>query len=140
MLDTSYDPTFNGGETVYGDATWGGDVVLMRFDPSLSVGMSGVDDEGPVLRTGSFEIRPNPFKPATVFRFRVSEDSPVALEIHDVGGRSVRALLDARVAAGEHEVAWDGRDESGRAVASGVYFVTLTESARRTVRKVVLAK
>jgi len=94
-------------------------------------------------------IQPNPFNPATVIRFSVPEAGPVHLAIHDLTGRVVRVIVDGPVAAGAHEVAWDGRDQVGRAAASGVYFARLqygtsgsspTNGHEVTVRRMVLAR
>lgn len=87
---------------------------------------------------------PNPFNPSTQLRFAMEADGDAALNVYDVQGRLVRAFPAAAYAAGEHAVAWDGRDFAGRAVASGVYQVVL--SARvggemvRQARPVVLVQ
>jgi len=66
---------------------------------------------------------PNPFEAATTIAFRLPEPADVTIRIFDVSGRLVRTLLtDAHRQAGRHEVRWDGRDDSGEPVASGVYF------------------
>jgi hypothetical protein len=68
---------------------------------------------------------PNPFRAATTIRFSVAAAGPATLAIHDVGGRLVRTLLDAALVPGDRRVVWDGRDDAGRALASGVYFYRL---------------
>ena len=55
----------------------------------------------------------------------MAEAGPARLAIFDARGRLVRTLLDGGLAAGDHVVAWDGRDDSGRAAPSGVYFSRL---------------
>ena len=62
------------------------------------------------------------------------------LRVHDVLGRTVRTLVDRVEPTGEHTVAWDGRDEQGRRVASGVYLVTLDGAGRRVARRVTLVR
>jgi flagellar hook assembly protein FlgD len=57
-----------------------------------------------------------------------------------VAGRRVRALLDGQRAAGLHQAAWDGRDDAGRAVASGVYFYRLQAAGRVETRRMLLLK
>jgi flagellar hook assembly protein FlgD len=59
------------------------------------------------------------------------------LRVYDVSGRLVRTLVDGRVEAGRHEVAWDGRDQGGRRTASGVYFYRLQGADREMTRKAV---
>jgi len=81
---------------------------------------------------------PNPFLGATTVRFAMAEAGPARVEIYDTNGRRIRVLVDDVVSAGEHELAWDGRDESGRDTASGVYFVHLragdVQATHRAVR------
>jgi flagellar hook assembly protein FlgD len=57
----------------------------------------------------------------------------VSLELFTVDGRSVARLVDGRLAAGQHALAWDGRDASGRAVTAGIYFARLLIDARTSV-------
>ncbi len=68
---------------------------------------------------------PNPFNPATAIRFFLPTAAQVNLDIYDLQGRRVRSLWTGRAAAGEQEKIWDGRDESGGIVASGLYFSVL---------------
>jgi photosystem II stability/assembly factor-like uncharacterized protein len=68
---------------------------------------------------------PNPFRDATTVRFEVPRAGRVELAIFDTRGARVRTLTDDARSAGVHEVAWDGRDESGRRVAAGAYFFRL---------------
>ncbi|NNE43880.1 MAG: hypothetical protein HKN12_06710 [Gemmatimonadetes bacterium] len=83
---------------------------------------------------------PNPFRASTQIRFRVPRESAVRLTVHDPAGRRVATLIDGRRSAGEHGALWDGRDDAGRAVASGIYFLRLASPEARETRKVVLAR
>jgi spore coat protein A len=76
---------------------------------------------------------PNPFNPATQISFRLSAAGPVDLRIFDVRGQKVRTLASGVFSAGEHSVMWEGQDDSGRSLPSGVYFYQLR--ARDTVQK-----
>jgi flagellar hook assembly protein FlgD len=64
----------------------------------------------------------------------------VRLEVYDVSGRRVRVLLAGSESAGPHEVAWDGCDDMGRPVASGVYFMTLEAGETSVSGKAVLLR
>ncbi len=80
--------------------------------------------------TPSFQLalgqnHPNPFNPVTRIDFAVDQESPVYLAIYDVSGKLVRTLINRRMRSGSHEAEWDGRDNGGRAVASGIYFYRL---------------
>lgn len=69
---------------------------------------------------------PNPFAGRTRFAFSLGVSSNVSLRIHDLAGREVRTLASGRLESGRHSVEWDGRDDSGRATAAGLYFARLT--------------
>jgi hypothetical protein len=83
---------------------------------------------------------PNPFNPTTRLRFEVSRAADVQLAVHDVRGRLVRRLLVGPVAAGPHELDWDGRDDAGRELAAGVYLLTAASGTQRQARKLVLVR
>jgi hypothetical protein len=84
--------------------------------------------------------RPNPFNPRTVIPFRLESPAMVELAVYDANGRFVRTLVSQDVAAGNHEIPWDGCDEVGRAVASGVYTVRLTAGAQTQLRSLVMVR
>ena len=83
---------------------------------------------------------PNPFNPSTTITFILPRPGPVALEIYDASGRRIRALASGYMVAGAHSVAWDGRDNAGRLVASGVYFCRLRAGDLRATKKMILLK
>jgi len=84
---------------------------------------------------------PNPFNPRTLIRFSLPEPSTVTLRIHDLRGRQVRLLADGEaVTAGRHGIAWDGRDDTGRASPAGVYLAVLNAGGVRLSRPVALVK
>ncbi|MCK6558373.1 S8 family serine peptidase [candidate division KSB1 bacterium] len=65
---------------------------------------------------------PNPFNPATTIAFQLPAASAVELAVYDISGRRVQHLLAGKLPAGLHRVRWNGRDEGGNAVSTGVYF------------------
>jgi hypothetical protein len=87
---------------------------------------------------------PNPFNPVTRIAFDLARDGHVSLRIYDVGGRLVRTLIDAPMARGRYAGAdaavWDGIDDAGRRVSSGVYFYRLVTSDLDASRRMVLLK
>jgi hypothetical protein len=83
---------------------------------------------------------PNPFNPSTTIRFTVPEQGHVALNVYDAGGRLVRTLVDGVRASGTHDATWDGRDDNGAAVGSGVYFYRFTAGKFSESKKMVLLK
>jgi hypothetical protein len=84
---------------------------------------------------------PNPFNPVTTISFTVKEKAPVSLRIYNVAGQLVRTLVDDTRAPGVvHRFDWDGRNEAGQAVSSGVYFYKLVAKDFTQTRKMVLLK
>jgi PKD repeat protein len=84
--------------------------------------------------------RPNPFNPSTVIPFELPVAGQVTLEIYDVRGRLVRRLVNGQLPAGFHSATWDGRDHSGRGVASGLYLSMLRAGGETITRKLTLLR
>jgi hypothetical protein len=78
---------------------------------------------------------PNPFNPSTTIALDLPRASDVQVHLYNLRGALVRVLADERLAAGRHQLTWDGRDDDGNPVASGVYFVET-----RALQEVRLAK
>ncbi len=84
---------------------------------------------------------PNPFNPSTQIRFSLPSESLVTLRIYNIAGQMVRELLhEQQRAAGEHTVLWDGRDGSGRATASGIYFMRFESGSHVKVSKLTMVR
>ncbi|HET6348105.1 MAG TPA: FlgD immunoglobulin-like domain containing protein, partial [Candidatus Krumholzibacteria bacterium] len=91
-------------------------------------------------RTSLAQNVPNPFNPVTTIGFSLAARSRVTLTIFDVQGRRVRTLVDGARNAGSHQTLWDGRDDAGQTVASGVYVCRLSAGNVIQSRKLVLLK
>jgi hypothetical protein len=83
---------------------------------------------------------PNPFNPMTTIRYDLPSAVRVQLSIVDVSGRRVRTLVDELQTPGSRDAIWNGRDDAGGAVASGVYFYVLEAGKQRLTKKLVLLK
>jgi hypothetical protein len=83
---------------------------------------------------------PNPFNPQTTIKYVLPEAGSVRLRLYDVQGRLVRTLVDGSRAAGANEVRWDGRDNTGRSMASGTYFARLEQGSQHSVKSLVLVR
>jgi hypothetical protein len=84
---------------------------------------------------------PNPFNPSTLISYQLAEDSEVRLAIYEVSGRLVKTLVDEVKSAGSYGVTWNGLDDRGEKVASGVYFAVLSDSRGNiTSRKLITLK
>jgi catechol 1,2-dioxygenase len=108
------------------------------FDIALNVTATDAADEGddPEI-TRLHAGYPNPFRDATAIRFSLHQRGPVELTIFDVAGRRVRTLFAEEAAVGYHTVDWDGRDDSGRRVLTGIYFCRLSVGGRAFTQKLV---
>ena len=86
---------------------------------------------------------PNPFNPTTSIQYSVVSDQSrphLTLKIFNLLGQEVRTLVDGAKEPGYHTVTWDGRDDSGQEVASGVYFYRLTAGNFADTKRMVLMK
>lgn len=101
--------------------------------------ISDVPDAG-VATTGITSVHPNPFNPETTVAFNLAEAGPVTVTVHGLDGRRVRTLVTGLREAGPQSVSWNGRDDTGRRVASGAWFVRLVGRDAADTRKVMLVK
>ena len=86
------------------------------------------------------ELTPKPFNPRTTVRFALPESGPVRLLVFNQMGQRVKVLVDGERAWGRHQVVWEGADEGGRLVASGVYFARLETAGEARNLKMVLLR
>lgn len=80
---------------------------------------------------------PNPFNPSTTIKFDLPEDGDVELTVYDMLGHQIRRLADQRMKAGYHAKAWDGKNDDGFRVSSGIYFYRLQTKRFVKVRKLI---
>ena len=95
---------------------------------SMNDGLFGTKGEFIDVPT-EFELEgnyPNPFNPTTTIRFALPEEANVTLEVYDATGRRVSTLISNQLSAGRYEAIWNGRNDSGSTVASGMYLYRLT--------------
>ncbi len=103
-------------------------------------------DDGGAQTAGGYRIfglsqnYPNPTRGETVIRYSIPRRSNVSLKIYDICGRLIKTLVDGRRNAGYYRVRWDGKDNGGRNVATGVYFTRLEAGENSASRKLVILK
>lgn len=142
--ETGFDPWIHTYDSVHPNEL-GEQFMARRWSAALDPVLTELSAVAAVPAAGAGGLRvsaaPNPFNPATVITCRLPAQEMVNLAVHDLAGRRVRTLLDNQVlAAGETTVAWDGRDDGGRVLASGAYVITLTTPRQREVGRVVLLR
>lgn len=134
----------NIGLMVYGQDAAGGSTV------DISLHAAGVTTDAPAVETpsaaGPVRARllgnfPNPFNPTTTIVYELSSPAAVRLAVYDVAGRLVRTLDHGTLqSAGRHDVRWDGRDDQGRGVASGMYVYRLDGGQAQQAGRMLLVK
>jgi hypothetical protein len=83
---------------------------------------------------------PNPFNPETEINFSLSSEGNVQLAVYNVKGQIIRSLMNTVIPGGNHKVIWDGTDDSGKNVSSGLYFYSLQVGSYKSTKKMMLLK
>jgi hypothetical protein len=89
------------------------------------------------VETRLLPCAPNPFDERTLIRFQLAQPAEVDLGIYDLNGRRVRSLVSGWLSEAQHSMNWDSRDDAGRIVSSGVYFLRLTTGEERQSRRLI---
>lgn len=123
----------------YGNGTHWDDTTALAAIISTNPTAVGDDTTTPSL-TRLVGVHPNPFNPQTWIQYDLARETSVRLHIYDVRGAMVRTLVSGRRAPGRHTETWDGRDDTGASVASGVYVARLAADGVTQNQKLVLLK
>jgi hypothetical protein len=116
-------------------------IAQIEFVTDGWTGIDGPESAADAVRTFHlFASRPNPFSPETHIAYELPQPGWTELRIYSVSGRLVRTLVEGGRAAGRHSAVWDGLDDSGRAVASGVYLYALVAPGVQEGRKMLLIR
>jgi hypothetical protein len=103
--------------------------------------ITGIDCEGNrIYSYALLDAYPNPFNPSTTLSYILEKPELTELIVFDVLGKPVRTLVDEPRTAGLHTAMWDGRDDEGSSVASGMYFVRLLTPSYFRINRIVLTK
>ena len=134
--DASYSPT----STAATHSTSGGPIGSNRW-MDFELGELSTDTKVSVPKTFSLNQNyPNPFNPTTEITFSLEQRSNISLTIFNVLGQKVKVLAEGSKQAGTHRLSWDGRDQMGNAVSTGLYFYTLTDGSKSITKKMALMK
>ena len=109
---------------------------------ALPIDVATVIDQEPdsAAPSAALHIHPNPFNGDTSIRFSLDGETPVRLQILDIMGQVVRELVRPPLPGGHHRARWDGRDDDGRWLASGLYLCRLQVGTRTVTRKMLLLR
>jgi hypothetical protein len=116
---------------------WTGYDFMMRTMTVAEVGIEDYGSENPI----SFAVHapaPNPFKTNLAIGFSVPTSSKMLIRAYDITGRLVASIMDEQVEPGEHQVIWNGIDDNGRRVSSGIYFLRVACENLSVTRKVIV--
>jgi predicted CXXCH cytochrome family protein len=92
------------------------------------------------LKFALLQNYPNPFNPETSIKYSIPQDGKVSVRVYNVTGKEIRTLVDQDMLAGSYEVKWNGTDNSGSTVSTGVYFVKLSSGRFVETKKVMFLK
>jgi len=128
-----------GQPTPIGVLTGAGEILYAGFW-GRSWALTPVDDLEAPRANGLFQNYPNPFNPATAIDYSVAAACHVEIAVYDVSGTRVRTLVDEARAAGLYKAFWDGRNDRGSPVATGLYFYRARIGSYSSVKKMVLLR
>jgi hypothetical protein len=112
---------------------------MYSLDLSMLPGVASVPTREPAA-VAELSNHPNPFTSSTTVSFELSRAAEVSVEVFDLTGRKVKSLAAGRAEAGGHRVTWDGTNENGRRVASGIYFLRLDTGRGAATRTLNLVR
>jgi len=110
---------------------------LQKYDVSS---LAAPEEEIPPMAAKLMQNFPNPFNPETTLSFALPQASPVTIEVFNIKGQKVKTLIKDSFAPGQHSVVWNGTDDKGLSVSSGVYFYKMSTTNLVSTRKMLLMK
>ncbi len=138
----TFAPSEEGDFSAYAELTSNDPFNTLALLPMAAI-TSGMEaeEEPPVFTDKVFGNSPNPFNPTTTINFSVkSPNTPVTIDIYNIKGQKVKTLLNDRLDSGMHNVVWNGDDNYGRNVSSGVYFYKTRIGDTDSIRKMLMMK
>lgn len=129
------------GEGWWNPSFWG-TAFLMGRPPRLGKEMANTDNTE-ISKAERFDLLPNypnPFNPATNIQYQLPVDATVEIAIYNMEGQKIRTLVNEHTSAGVHSVEWNGRDDSGQEVASGVFLYRMKAADYVITRKLTLIR
>lgn len=119
----------------------GGDLTeSLSYDFTFNTADNVDSEDNVIVLEESISNYPNPFNPETTISFTLLEASAVELEIYNLNGQLIKTLTSDIIPAGKNSFSWNGTDDSGETVASGLYFFKLKAGSYTSTRKMMLMK
>ncbi len=118
-----------------GDLNW--------FPDKKAQWLTNIKETGTAATPAKFTLNqnyPNPFNPTTNISFNLGKSERVTLAVYNMLGQKIKTLVDKQLPAGAHQITWNGKDEAGRAMASGVYYYRLETESQQATKKMLLLK
>jgi hypothetical protein len=131
------------------DVLWREGYRTQQNDPdSLSIVYGHIDlltsiDEDQNIVVYNFDLKqnyPNPFNPETVISYKIGRKGTYELSVFNLLGQEIRVLVAGELLQGSYEIQWDGKDDAGQSVASGIYFYQLKGEGIQLSRKMILVR
>ncbi len=132
-IGTSFEITGLGGTNSLEDAVEG---IINFFEVN-------VESENNVVIVDQYSLNqnyPNPFNPSTQISFIVNEYGHVKIDIYNIKGEKIKTLVDELCSPDDHQVTWNGTDDKGNSVASGIYFYKMKTDNYENIKKMILMK
>ena len=115
-----------------------GSVIKYTTNPPFETIITSVEEsDGINSASASGQNKPNPFRSGTLISYTISEPGPVSVNIYDFRGILIKTLYNGHLAAGQHEIIWDGTDDHGSLTAAGVYFYRIEAEDNSQTGKMV---
>ncbi|MDZ7319795.1 MAG: T9SS type A sorting domain-containing protein [candidate division KSB1 bacterium] len=141
-----FDPNVDPGQTYYyqlGDVDLSGNVAT--YGPiAVTAGVTGVAEKPGVAGSRMDymlgQAYPNPFNGRTNIQFTMARSGWVRLEVYNLQGQRIRTLMSEVKSAGNHVATWDGRDDLGQSVGSGLYFYKMSAPQFQTSKRIIYLK
>ncbi len=99
-----------------------------------------VDGDTPDIASANVSIYPNPFNPTTTIRYVVPKDGEVKLSIYNLKGQLIRTLVCEAKKTGTHSIVWNGDDQAGKRISSGIYFTRMETNGKTLTNKMLMLK
>lgn len=142
MLNNWRTNTLNIDEMLTAEASFA-DYALLKMEQAYASMITGIadncDDVLP-LTFALYQNYPNPFNPQTTIKYFLPKSSDVSLKIYNSLGQEIKTIVNKEQNAGEYSVVWNGMDNNGKGVSSGIYFYRMRSDGFTSVKRMLLIK